>query len=56
MEMPKTSIDKYDGTIAGKYYIGLSWQVFGMEAIAEAFRKQCLSYQEFRLCVLALDG
>jgi hypothetical protein len=55
MGMPKTSIDKNDSVILGKYNIGFPHQTLVIDPESESMTKQVTSHQELAPGVLRLD-
>lgn len=55
MAMPKTTMDKYNGTILGKVEIRLAREVAGVEPVSEAFPEKRFSYYELRFRVLTTN-
>lgn len=56
MPMPKTSVDEYNRLVASKHEIGLAGKRLHMQTVTKASGMQPLSYQEFRLGILAADS
>lgn len=55
MAVPETSIHLNDRLVAGKYKVGLAWEIIDVEPIAKAQGMQSASYHEFGFGVFALD-
>ena len=53
--VPEAAVDENDGFVPRQDDVGMAGE-FALDAKAQAFREQELSDQDFRFCVLALDG
>lgn len=55
MSMPKTSMNKYDGTVFGKDNVRFPWKAFVVDFIAESQMEKAFPYQQLYCRVFGMD-